>query len=162
MERVKLTQHSQRNLNVIENFIDYFSSNEDERERMKQVAYDYVLEDHVDGEDSEEAAEEKSQERIKEFKKYELLGEEIFLSGDDNEENPIDLYCDSNESPTLFAVPRNPYKPVRKFRLTKPQSIIEVHHRWEILNYCLGTPTAEDEVSLKDIFMHAKYVEEIL
>lgn len=110
----------------------------------------------------EEAAEEKSQERIKEFKKYELLGEEIFLSGDDNEENPIDLYCDSNESPTLFAVPRNPYKPVRKFRLTKPQSIIEVHHRWEILNYCLGTPTAEDEVSLKDIFMHAKYVEEIL
>ena len=36
--------------------------------------------------------------------------------------------------------------------MNKPQSFIDVHHRWEILNYVLGSPSKEDEVSLKDIF----------
>lgn len=35
-------------LMIIENFIDYFTSDENEREEMKQVARDYVEEDHVD------------------------------------------------------------------------------------------------------------------
>lgn len=174
MRKDELTQHSQRNLDVIENFILHIThcSNETDEEFMTpqtytpeelyKLAYEYILEDHVDGEDSEEAYEEKVQARNKMFKKFELIGEEIFLSDDESEENPIDLYCDSEVNPTLFAVPRNPYKSVRRFILTKPQSIIEVHHRWEILEYVLGKPTDADEVSLKDIFMHGKYVTEIL
>lgn len=175
MEKVKdLTKHSQRNLAVIENFILHIThcSNESDEEfttpqtytpeELYKLAYEYILEDHVDGEDSEEAYNERVKARNKKFKKFELIGEEIFMADDADEENPIDLYCDSIHNPTIFVVPRNPYKVVRKFKLTKPQSIIEVHHRWEILNYVLVAPTKLDEVSLKDIFMHGKYVTEIL
>lgn len=35
-------------LNIIENYIDWVTSDESERERMKQSAYFYVTEDHVD------------------------------------------------------------------------------------------------------------------
>lgn len=34
-------------LDIIENFIDHFTSDEDERERMKFTAKDYIAEDHV-------------------------------------------------------------------------------------------------------------------
>lgn len=56
-----LTKFSQRNLYVIENFIDNYTSDEEEREQMKQVAWDYVSEDHVDGEGSEEASLERAE-----------------------------------------------------------------------------------------------------
>ena len=32
---------------IIENFIDYFSSDDMERRLMKQLAYEYVVNDHV-------------------------------------------------------------------------------------------------------------------
>lgn len=35
-------------LMIIENFIDHFTTNEEERERMKNSALQYVEEDHVD------------------------------------------------------------------------------------------------------------------
>jgi hypothetical protein len=35
-------------LMIIENFIDHFTTDEAERERMKGVAFEYVKEDHVD------------------------------------------------------------------------------------------------------------------
>ena len=38
----------QTKLDIIENFIDHFTSNDKERERMKATAYQYVDEDHVD------------------------------------------------------------------------------------------------------------------
>ena len=40
----------EHNFNVISNFIDYFTSNEDERKAMKATAENYTKEDHVDGE----------------------------------------------------------------------------------------------------------------
>jgi hypothetical protein len=49
-----LTKHSQRNLNVILNFLLY-ANLEDE---YTQTAHDYIAEDHVDGEGSEEAISE--------------------------------------------------------------------------------------------------------
>lgn len=168
-----LTNFSKERLAIIENFILFLTHCSDENEpdftkpqtytpeELYRVAYDYVLEDHVDGENSEEAYNEKVKSRNERFKKFNLIGDEIFMSGDDNEENPIDLYCDSEANPTFFAVPRNPYKPVRRFILTKPLSIIERDHRWEILEYVLGKPTDADEVSLKDIFMHGEYIVEI-
>lgn len=45
---------SDYNLSVIENFINYYTSDDAERVRMKEVAADYITEDWVDGEDVEE------------------------------------------------------------------------------------------------------------
>jgi len=45
---------SDYNLRVIENFIDYYTSDDAERIRMKEVAADYISEDHVDGLEMEE------------------------------------------------------------------------------------------------------------
>lgn len=57
----KLTAFSQRNLNVIENFILFYTHGEQHPhyEAMMKSAHDYILEDHVDGEDSPEARLEK-------------------------------------------------------------------------------------------------------
>lgn len=35
-------------LMIIENFIDHLTHDEDKREKLKQIARDYVNEDHVD------------------------------------------------------------------------------------------------------------------
>lgn len=43
----------ENNLMVIENFIDYYTSNNEEREKLKQIAKDYIEEDHVDGKDED-------------------------------------------------------------------------------------------------------------
>ena len=76
VEQVKLTKHSQRNLDVIENFILHIThcSNESDEEfttpqsytpeELYNLAYEYILEDHVDGEESEEADNERYQESI--------------------------------------------------------------------------------------------------
>lgn len=48
---MKLSKHSENNLRVIQNFLLY-ANLEDE---YSQTAIDYILEDHVDGEDSQEA-----------------------------------------------------------------------------------------------------------
>ena len=43
-----MTKTEEIKLMIIENFIDYFTTNEDERQVMKDTAYSYVVEDHVD------------------------------------------------------------------------------------------------------------------
>ena len=102
--------------------------------------------------------------KAEEIEKLELIGDEIFMEDDHNEQNPVNLYCDGSdtkESPIrIFTVDQGDN--VREFRLTEPQRIIEEYYREEILEYCIGKYTDSDEVSLKDIFMHMKYVEEIL
>lgn len=66
-----LTKHSQRNLSVIENFILHFTHGEQHPlyDEMMQSAKDYIGEDHVDGEESEEAIAEKEEQ----FKINEVL-----------------------------------------------------------------------------------------
>lgn len=58
-EAPPLTKFSQRNLMTLENFIDWFTTDENQRAEMKCAAYDYIREDHTDGEDSEEAQSER-------------------------------------------------------------------------------------------------------
>lgn len=43
-----MTKTQEIKLMIIENFIDHFTSNDAERERMKESAFQYVEEDHVD------------------------------------------------------------------------------------------------------------------
>lgn len=74
---MKLSQHSQKNLAVIENFILHLTHCSDELdydftqpqtytpEELYRVAYDYIIEDHVDGENSEEVLEEKNERKNK-------------------------------------------------------------------------------------------------
>jgi hypothetical protein len=47
-------KNSERNLNVINNFIDHWTSDDSERERMYKVASGYIEEDHVDGKGNSE------------------------------------------------------------------------------------------------------------
>ena len=41
-----LTKSEELKLIIIENFIDYYTSNEKERDEMKECAIDYVIDDH--------------------------------------------------------------------------------------------------------------------
>lgn len=42
-----LNKSEEVKLIIIENFIDWFTSNDNEREDLKRLALDYVIEDHV-------------------------------------------------------------------------------------------------------------------
>jgi hypothetical protein len=43
----KLSLAEERKLIIIENFIDYYTSDEKQREDLKELAFGYVIEDHV-------------------------------------------------------------------------------------------------------------------
>ena len=43
-----MTSTTETKLRIIENFIDYYTSSDEERVRLKDVAADYVEADHVD------------------------------------------------------------------------------------------------------------------
>ena len=47
-------KNSERNLLVIENFIDYYTTNDQERDEIKKSAEGYISEDWVDGEGNTE------------------------------------------------------------------------------------------------------------
>jgi predicted type IV restriction endonuclease len=99
-----------------------------------------------------------------EINRMELISEDIFLSDDLDESNPVDVFTEGNdtdENPIrIYTLDKN--ENIRVFKLKKQQSVIEVEHRGEILDYCLSKVTAADEVGLIDIFIHGKYVEEII
>lgn len=43
----KLSLAEERKLIIIENFIDYYTSDDKQREDLKELAFNYVIEDHV-------------------------------------------------------------------------------------------------------------------
>ena len=43
----KLSLAEERKLIIIENFIDYYTSDDKQREDLKELALNYVIEDHV-------------------------------------------------------------------------------------------------------------------
>lgn len=48
MTRMRLSHTQDIKLMIIQNFIDYYTSDEKERESMYEVAFEYVKDDHVD------------------------------------------------------------------------------------------------------------------
>ena len=64
----------EENLRIIEGFINYYSSNEYERNLLKKIAKDYIEEDHADGKDSDNYNEEIHQTRYKDLE-YEYIDE---------------------------------------------------------------------------------------
>lgn len=146
---LNLTKFSERNLQVIQNFLLY-AGLEDE---YNQTAIDYIQNDHVDGEDSPQALIEKA-------KTFELILDDIFQHDDELETFPCDVYYDSDSK--LFYLISNCFEDVIEiYKMTKEQEVIEKEHRAEILAYRLARFTDEDEVSVGDIFMHGKYVEKV-
>jgi hypothetical protein len=66
---------------IIENFIDYYTTNDSEREEMKNCAFDYVEEDHVDEIAQAFPELEKKEEENKDPKNVELIPIEEVGSG---------------------------------------------------------------------------------
>jgi hypothetical protein len=48
MTRMRFTHTQDIKLMIIQNFIDYYTSDERERESMYEVAFEYVKDDHID------------------------------------------------------------------------------------------------------------------
>jgi hypothetical protein len=143
---MKLTKFSQRNLQVIENFLLYAGL----EEQYSQAAIDYISEDHVDGEGAPEA--------IREFaEQSELIREDVDGLTEDYD-GTYHIYA-NHETELIYAVPTDEEEDILIYKLIKPQDVIEVEHRDEILDYCLSKKTPDDEVCLGDIFVHGKYVE---
>lgn len=141
------TKFSQRNLDVINNFLLYIQQ-EDE---FGQDAINYIAEDHVDGESSPQALLERAEAS-------ELIREEVFMKDDKLETIPHNIYVD--EDLIIYCVDQTT-KNVTLYGLVADQEEIATEHRDEILSYCLGSYTKEDEVSLGDIFIHGKYVKKL-
>ncbi len=145
----KLTKFSENNLRVIQNFLLYAGL----EDQYTQSAIDYVSEDHVDGEGSPQALIEKALE-------CELVLEEIFAPDDINEEFPCNVYYDS-ETKLFYVVSYTLENHITLFKLDGDQEEISTNHRLEILRYRLSVVTKDDEVSIGDIFMHGKFINEL-
>jgi hypothetical protein len=144
------TNFSENNLRVIQNFLLYIQKEAE----FGQAAIDYIAEDHVDGESSQEALLERAEAS-------ELIREDVFMR--DNifsndvldETEPCNIYVDKDL--IIYCVNKSTNQ-VILFGLVGDQDEIASEHRDEILYYCLGSYTKEDDVNLGDIFVHGKYV----
>jgi len=145
----KFTEFSKRNLRVIQNFLVY-AQIEDE---YAQTAINYIAEDHVDGEDSPEAI-------LEIALGSEMIIEESYGEDDPNEERPLNVYA-NDVNGLIYEVDILANEVVGIYKLTKPQEVIEVEHRYEILSSVLAKYTKDDEVYLRDIFSHGTYIEKI-
>jgi hypothetical protein len=47
MPYIKISLAEERKLIIIENFIDYYTSDERQREDLKELAFSYVIQDYV-------------------------------------------------------------------------------------------------------------------
>jgi len=47
MPYIKISLAEERKLIIIENFIDYYTIDERQREDLKELAFSYVIQDHV-------------------------------------------------------------------------------------------------------------------
>ena len=148
MNDIKLTKFSENNLRVIQNFLLHIQKEEE----YSQSAIDYILEDHVDGEESNEALLERALSS-------ELIREDVYLKEDVREMFPCSIYVDKDM--LIYCVSSCLMNEVTLYKLTGEQDEIAKEHRDEILSYCLGSYTNEDEVSLGDIFVHGKYVQKL-
>lgn len=138
------TKFSENNLKVIQNFLLYIQKEAE----FGQDAINYIAEDHVDGEDSPQALLERAEAS-------ELIREDVFFWGDDDEIIPCNIYAD--EDLIIYSVDKT-NNHVTVYGLVGNQDDIASEHRDEILSYCLGRYTQDDEVSLGDIFVHGKYI----
>lgn len=148
---MKLTKHSQKNFNVILNFLLYAGL-----EEYTQAANDYIAEDHVDGEGSDEAI-------LEIALGSELILEDIDITTSLDEDDDYRNIYANDINKLIYAVSNDSTKPIYIYKLTKPQEEIEanIQDKRQILSYVLARPKPDDEISLGDIFLEPTYVEKI-
>ena len=86
-----------------------------------------------------------------------LISDEAFLSDDNNESNPVEVFFYDNH---FWALPKNGGD-ARAFSLTDTLANIEKEYKHEILTATLGSYNKKDSVELRDVFLHGGYIQEI-
>lgn len=91
-----LSKHSQRNLNVIENFILHYTHGEQHPlyNEMMQSAMDYIEEDHVDGEGSEETTLERAKNYLVGDTDEDILRQVNLIRSHENQDDLIEMVDD--------------------------------------------------------------------
>lgn len=92
------------------------------------------------------------------IKSLDYIRNGVFLSGDDNEKNPVDVYFDSVQW-LYYTI--DLYQHIRIFQLNTSVAELNVYKRDEILKSTLGTIPKDERVTEIDIFLHGKYIREI-
>jgi hypothetical protein len=97
---------------------------------------------------------------LNEIKDIELIDTEIYLNGDDDESNPVNVYH-SESKQVFFTVERNTTEadPVRVFEMTKPFNELTEDELIEIGEY--RGLDGDDEITLSDVFMQGQFTKEI-
>ena len=92
------------------------------------------------------------------------LLEDIELSQNGLNNNTFDIYFDF-ENQRFHAFENDVPKSLERefvYELTDSEEKISKEHREEILDYCLSRYTDEDSVGLGDIFVHGKYIKQVI
>jgi len=100
---------------------------------------------------------------LERIKTMELILEQIELKENKLNDNTFDVFYNFNTK-RLHAFEKGVEEGVMRefvFELIGEQDYIAKTHREEILSYCLSKITPDDEVSLGDIFLHGKFIQQI-
>lgn len=92
------------------------------------------------------------------------LLEDIELSQNNLNDNTFDIYFDF-KTQRFHAFENDVPKSLERefvYELIDSEEKISKEHRKEILDYCLSWHTNEDSVGLGDIFVHGKYIKQVI
>ena len=87
----------------------------------------------------------------------ELISYEIELNDDPIEDNTHEVYFKDG----IFEARSHYDGTKRRFKLLKTPSQLTDDERYSVLHYTLSKVTSEDEVTLRDIFLQAEFIEEL-
>lgn len=93
-----------------------------------------------------------------------LLLEDIELRDNKLNDNTFDIYFDF-QTQMFHAFENDVPKSLERefvYELTDSEEKISKEHREEILDYCLSRYIDEDSVGLGDIFVHGKYIKQVI
>ena len=88
----------------------------------------------------------------------ELILTDIELADNTTNDNTFDVWYNDK---TFIAIENVKGGRTFKYKFKLPLFFIAKNHSKEILEYRLGRVTPQDEVTIGDIFMHAKFIEKI-
>jgi len=75
-----------------------------------------------------------------------------------NEINSFDVWTYENNE--FLAIDNNNAKRTMRYKVIDTFNVSE--HKQEILEYCLGKVTNNDELTMSDIFLHGGFIEKII
>ena len=91
----------------------------------------------------------------------ELILTDIELAENTKDDNTFDVWY-NNTTGSFVALENGTGGRRFRYKLSKEVEDLTIEEQQEILEYRLGRVTADDEVTLGDVFMHGKFIEIIL